>query len=270
MKEKTIARLIVGFLVLSGMFSVSYLSDQNKPDINATKPTVFLHGYKGTYNSFGFMLDRFENKYNWGSKALIYNVSANGEIVARHLGQGNSKPEFIQVILEDNRAGFTKSAAWLASVLKHLKRYYDVNTINLVGHSMGGIVSFEFLKQYTDKGLYPEVDKFVAIGSPFDGIYSEEYFQFNYGPAATDLMPNSSALDMLHERSFPDSVSVLNIGSTGDSVAVPESVGALRQMIPANQFEEVIIDDKNLGHSALHENQRVDRLIYSFLWKDNS
>ncbi|NAP00270.1 alpha/beta fold hydrolase [Halomonas sp. MG34] len=249
------------------MISLGYQSER-KPDISTTKPTVFLHGYKGTFNSFGFMLDRFEDKYNWGNRALIYYVSANGEISTRNLSKGRSEPSLVQVVFEDNRAGFTQSAAWFASVLKHMKQHYYVENVNLVGHSMGGIVSLEFLKQYNDKELYPKVDKFVAIASPFDGIYSEDYFQVNHGPAATDLIPGSAALEMLRERPFPEDISVLSIGSTGDKVAVPESLKSLRQIIPKEQLEEIVIEDKSLGHSGLHENQQVDQLIHSFLWKD--
>lgn len=267
LNRKNITRLTVGFIVLLGMISLGYQSER-KPDISTTKPTVFLHGYKGTFNSFGFMLDRFEDKYNWGNRALIYYVSANGEISTRNLSKGRSEPPLVQVVFEDNRAGFTQSAAWFASVLKHMKQHYYVENVNLVGHSMGGIVSLEFLKQYNDKELYPKVDKFVAIASPFDGIYSEGYFQVNYGPAATDLIPGSAALEMLRERPFPEDISVLSIGSTGDKVAVPESLKSLRQIIPKEQLEEIVIEDKSLGHSGLHENQQVDQLIHSFLWKD--
>ncbi len=249
------------------MISLGYQSER-KPDISTIKPTVFLHGYKGTYHSFGFMLDRFESKYNWGNKALIYYVSSNGEISARNLSKGRSEPPLVQVIFEDNRAGFNQSAAWFASVLKHMKQHFYVDNVNLVGHSMGGIVSLEFLKQYNDKEIYPNVDKFIAIGSPFDGIYSEDYFQVNYGAAATDLIPGSAALEMLHKRPFPKDTRVLSIGSTGDMVAVPESLESLRQIIPKEQLDEIMIEDKDLGHSALHENQQVDQLIHSFLWKD--
>lgn len=245
---------------------ITYIPGKAKSQEETVPVTVFVHGYKGTYNSFGNMLNRFESN-QWGNKALVYRVSSEGYVRAFNLNRGKTKPVFIQVIFEDNRASFNDGARWLSNVLSHLKQYYQINNVNLVGHSMGGLISVKYIEEYDDRSRYPVTDKLVTIGSPFDGIYNKTYFQYNRDEAATDLKPNSAALQLLRstKEMIPSNLNVLNIGSTGDPIAVPESVKALRMIIPAEQMETVIIENDELGHSELHESRYVDQLIHSFL-----
>lgn len=238
---------------------------------NPTPATVFVHGYKGTYNSFGNMLYRFEKQYEWGNKALIYRVSSDGDIRVFNLNKGKTEPVLIQVIFKNNHASFEDGAKWLSNVLHHMKQYYQIDHVNIVGHSMGGLISVKYIEEYQDEFLYPTTEKLVTIGSPFDGIYNQTYFQINRNAAATDLKQNSAALQLLRraKQTIPDNLKVLSIGSTGDPIAMPKSVNALRMIIPADQLKTVIIQNNELGHSELHENKQVDQLIYSFLWNDH-
>ena len=230
--------------------------------------TVFVHGYKGTENSFGNLLDRFEYTYQWGKKGLVYYISSEGNINDYFLlREEEDQPIFVQVVFENNRAEFAETTEWLSSVLQHLKEEYAVETVNLVGHSMGGIVSTKFSMEYTSVD-YPAVNRLVTIGSPFDGIYDEQYFEINQDPAAMDLAQDSPALTELRENNLPVHIQALSIGSTGDLVAEEESVLAVEEVIPKEQLETMIIEDSMLGHSALHENVTVDHMISSFLWEN--
>ncbi|HLQ70647.1 MAG TPA: alpha/beta hydrolase [Bacillota bacterium] len=253
-------------------FIITYIPKETKSEQSSINPTVFVHGYKGTYNSFGNMLNRFENKYNWGHKALVYQIAKDGTIqVKKGHRKNNDEPIFIQVIFEDNRASFADSAGYLSTVMKHLKENYQIDSINLVGHSMGGIVALKFIdEQLDDSDSYPSVQKYVAIGSPFDGIYKESYFEVHKDAGAIDLMPNSDALKSLYanEAAFPESIEVLSIASTGDVIAAPKSVSALKNIIPDTQLKNILIENENLGHSDLHESEKVDRLIHTFLYAE--
>ncbi|WP_233880134.1 alpha/beta fold hydrolase [Virgibacillus halodenitrificans] len=267
LKKKQLTGITFISLAVVGVVFLLYVPDNTQSEYEPGIPTVFVHGYKGTANSFDFMLNRFENKYNWGNKAIVYYVSASGKVEEHNLNKGRKEPTFIQVVFQNNRASFATTSFWLASVLQQLKEKYEVEKVNLVGHSMGGIVSLKYIKEYNEKA-YPSVANFVTIGSPYDGIYSDAYFRIHHDPAAEDLKPQSNGLKRLREGEFPKGINVLSIASTGDTVAVPESVHALRSIIPSNQLEEVVIEDPELGHSALHENVQIDQLIHSFLWQD--
>lgn len=230
-------------------------------------PTVFVHGYKGTYNSFANMLQRFEEDKEWGEKVLVYRVSKKGGVHVTHSGSMDASQPYIQIVFEDNRASFEDTASWLAQALAHLKKEYDVDSVNLVGHSMGGVVALKYIEDYQDEKKYPKNNKLITLGSPFDGIYSKEYFFYHNDPAAADLIPESAALNMLRSNKdvFPKDIDVLNIGSSGDLVAVPESVKSLKDIVLKEKIQEIIIDDEKLSHSALHENEQIDELVHGFI-----
>ncbi|WP_084268685.1 alpha/beta fold hydrolase [Oceanobacillus damuensis] len=268
MRNKRMRMVTAAGMLLFGMIIILNLPNKTKSELYLGEPTVFIHGYKGTANSFGFMLNRFEKKYGWGNKGLIYRVSKEGQIRDFNMSKGKHAPAFVQIILENNRASFADSTEWISNVLKHMKEKYYIDSVNLVGHSMGGIISVKYAMDYDGKD-YPRVNKIIAIGSPFDGIYSEEYFHIHQDAAAMDLKPGSLALQLLKEGTFPADIEVLSIGSTGDVIALPESVQALRTIIPNGNLQEIIIENEKLGHSALHENKEVDKMIHSFLWQDD-
>lgn len=265
-KRKIIAGFSISFLLL-GLAGFLYMPNKAKSEVHTGIPTVFVHGYKGTVNSFGKMLHRFEKEYNWGKKGVSYYVNADGSLYDVPHGWSKDQPNFIQVVLENNRTSFEESTFYLSNVLHHLKKMYKIDTVNLVGHSMGGIISLKYSMEYQGDA-YPSVDKLVTIGSPFAGIFDEDYFLIHQDRGANDLKVNSPALQMLHTAAFPENIQVLSIGSTGDVVAIPESVASLAQIVPAAQLEQVMLENEALGHSALHEDETVDHLIHRFLWQD--
>lgn len=268
LKKKKIAAGFTISVILLGIAALLYMPNKTKSEEFDGIPTVFVHGYKGTVNSFGNMLHRFEDKYGFGTLGLTYFVNADGSLHAKHLAKSAGKPVFIQVVFENNRSSFEETTTYLANVLHHLRDMYQVDMVNLVGHSMGGIVSLKYTMEYDERKAYPNVHKLVTIGSPFAGIFDEAYFITHTDRGAEDLKVDSLALRMLFSQPFPEKVKVLSIGSTGDSIAVPESVAKLRSIVPPLQLEEVMLEDDTLGHSALHEHEGVDQLIYQFLWQE--
>jgi uncharacterized alpha/beta hydrolase family protein len=268
-KQLDIKKASVLCIIIIGALTLLSSAAPVKTKTELTQPTVFVHGYKGTFYSLHFMLDRFENMYEIGSKILIYYVEENGEIQEYHLNKNNSGAQLVQVVFEDNRAGFEDTTGWLADVLASMKNNYGVDSVNLTGHSMGGIISLKYALQYQSED-FPDVNKFIALGAPFAGIFSQEYFRIHHDAAAEDLKPDSAGLQLLETGTFPENTQVLNIGSTGDPVALVESVQALERFIPEEQIEEIIIEDEELGHSHLHESGQVDKIISSFLWQDDA
>ncbi|WP_085993479.1 alpha/beta fold hydrolase [Oceanobacillus senegalensis] len=268
MKIKLKHGVSVGLLIacIACIFIYVHVPNEAKSENNFGVPTVFVHGYKGTKNSFGSMLERFEDN-GWGKKRFIYYVSSRGRLTDHYVNKEASNQTFVQIILRNNRASFSDSTEWLATVLRHLKDKYDIDTINLVGHSMGGLISMKYMMEYQSND-FPKVHRFVAIGSPFDGIYSQKYFKINHDRAATDLKPHSLAFQLLHKGRIPREVEVLNIGSTGDPISIPKSVKAIRKMVHPSQLTEIIVQNDKLGHSELHESLQVDKMIHSFLWQD--
>src|SRR5699024_3017425 len=96
---------------------------------------------------------------------------------------------------------------------------------------------------------------------------SEEYFRLHSDAAAIDLMPDSAEQNILksNKDAFPDHIDVMNVGSTGELIAGPDSVYSLQDIDSEAKLTEVMIDNEKLGHSALHENEHVDKLVHDFL-----
>lgn len=267
MRHLNMKKLSAFLIIIIG--SLFLLGAPYEADDKISEPTVFVHGYKGTFFSLGPMLHRFENRHETGSRVLVYYVGESGEIQEYFLNGNSSGPQLVQVVFENNRADFEDTAGWLADVLHSMKMNYGTDKVNLVGHSMGGIVSLKYTLQYQN-GDYPDVNKLVALGAPFAGILSQEYFRIHHDPAAEDLKPDSVGYQLLETGTFPEYIQVLNVGSTGDSVAAPESVQALEKYVPVEQIQEIIIVDEEMGHSTLHQSEQIDKIISSFLWQDRA
>ncbi|TYS18685.1 alpha/beta hydrolase [Rossellomorea vietnamensis] len=265
----------VGALLLL-TFSLTYItlksqvaeSKESSSEVSAGIPTVFVHGYKGTYNSFKTMLYRFEEN-KWGKRDLVVYVSADGEITWRgSLNSSSGLPPLVQIVFEKNKASISETSSRLQSVMKEMKIKFNAPQVNLVGHSMGGLVSTNYLEQTNGNSEYPETIKFAAIGSPFDGISKESYHRVNTGEALIDLRPDSDALKNLvkNRGQFPSQLQVLAIAGSGDQVVDIESAFAIGEIVPQNNLEKRLIEDEKIDHSGLHETEKVDKILKKFLW----
>jgi uncharacterized alpha/beta hydrolase family protein len=265
------------FLMVAGLIYCSYYllyrvdSVKSQSNQNFASATVFIHGYKGTHLSFQSMLNRFQNEYHWGKKVLICNVTNDGRLLLSEQASFNKKDHiFIQVVFEDNRASFEDTAFWLSKVMSTLKSKYGMEEVNLVGHSMGGIISTKFLEDYGGKPEYPKVTKLITIGSPFLGLNNPSYLATNWGAAKYDLMPKSSALqELIRKRGyFPEETRAYAIAGTGDQLVTVNSALSLKKIVPKSHYKEAIIEDNQINHSGLHESLKVDKLISRFLWRE--
>lgn len=71
------------------------------------EPTLFIHGYSGTYFSFQKMLKRFVKK-QWGKRSCIVIISRTGHIYL--WGQPHS---LIQVLFLENRDNVAHQVKWI-------------------------------------------------------------------------------------------------------------------------------------------------------------
>jgi uncharacterized alpha/beta hydrolase family protein len=269
-------KLLSAGTILLLAFSLLYISlksqtaesKENDPNFQSNIPTVFVHGYKGTYNSFKTMLYRFEES-NWASRELVVYVSAEGEITWKGSLSGNTeRPPLIQIVFENNKASIAETSSHLQNVMEGLRTNFGINRVNIVGHSMGGLVSVDYLEKSRESSQYPQTLKLVVIGSPFSGIDKESYHRNNTGEALIDLMPESEALTTLVENreDFPSDIKVLAVAGTGDQIVEVESAFGIEAIAAKDQLQTKLIDDKKINHSGLHETEKVDKLLRKFLW----
>jgi uncharacterized alpha/beta hydrolase family protein len=262
--------IVATLFIIFTIFKSLNVQSSEKPLTAVEKyPTVFVHGYKGTYNSFRTMLDRFEHHHGWGKKTLEIYVSENGSVsYSGTIPKNPSSPPLVQVVFEDNRASLDKQAIWLENALKLMHHRFNVDNINLIGHSMGGLAATKYLENAKGKAFLPATHKFISIATPFRGVTKDSYDQINTGAAVIDLKPQSRALKRLYlNRHMIDTgIKVLSIAGSGDDVVdVPSALGS-ENIFDRNEFYSKIVYDPTISHSGLHETTKVDVLVGDFLW----
>lgn len=245
-----------------------------QPTVSKTKvPTVFIHGYSGTINSFKSMLNRMEATGNLTQEMLI-EVAADGELNPTGALSGEANNPTVQVIFESNKDNEWNQTEWIRNVLAYLKATYEVDTVNLVGHSMGGVSSFRYLFTYPGESDLPEVAKFVAIGSPFN-----EFIELD--DSVQDILTNGPSAWSTRYSEYttasvqvPVAVEVLLVAGQlsdtdwSDGTVPLNSALAIYSLLTnqGNQVIEEIMVGEAASHSGLHENTEVDQLVAEFLW----
>lgn len=252
-------------------------SDSTEPltTTQTNVPTLFIHGYGGTEGSFSGMLSRFEAS-SFGKKVLTIIVQPDGSISETGDWQEQTNNPLIQVLFADNKNNEWNQADWIKVVLSYLTSTYQIDEVNLVGHSMGAVSSLRYLVTYGSDQSLPMVNHFVAIGGPFNDfvtgnedqslgtldlngplVISERYGDFSAGI-----------------QQFPKETAMLNIagdvkdGSDGDGTVPLRSALAINYLMQTNgiEYRYEIITGSQAYHSLLHENTQVDQMVANFLW----
>ncbi|SDK27402.1 alpha/beta hydrolase [Sediminibacillus albus] len=263
--------LLLFFIIISS-FTFINSKQISSQDNSKMIPTVFVHGFKGGPGSFRTMLDRMEASVP-DTKRMVFRVNEEGEVSIKGRYSGQLNP-FIQVVFERNRASLANQTIWLQKVMAELHGTYGFEKINLIGHSMGGLASTNFLLTKSTKE-FPIVQNLIVIGSPFQGITAERYYSANSSAAAVDLRFHSDALLSMEGKkdNLPEEVNVLAIAgvinsqpSQTDGLVELASALGIKDLVPAEQYTEKVFYDSKAGHSDLHEHVGVDRAVSDFLW----
>ncbi len=256
-------------------------SSKEMPDTNSSDqagiPTLFIHGYEGTDYTFNGMLSRFEDE-GYGEKQLTLTIQPDGSISETGNWQNDSAVPFIQVLFADNKNNEWNQADWIKAILVYLKTTYQIEEVNLVGHSMGGVSSFRYLVAYGNEKTQPVVKNFVSIGAPFN-----DFVTGNENQTLEDLKQNGPLVLSGRYSEFstaiqhyPASTDMLNIvgdiedGSKSDGTVSLSSSLSIGYLMQSNRrtYHEEIINGKKASHSQLHENETVDEWVIEFLkWR---
>lgn len=236
-------------------------------------PTVFIHGYGGTLNSFGGMIQRLSSEGKT-KKAMVITVQPDGALkVDGQLSKKKDNPS-IQVLFTANKDTEWNQTEWIYGVLKYLKQQ-GVEQVNLVGHSMGGVSSLRYLTTYGQPNDASTIKKFVSIGAPFNdftessesrddvlnkgpNVQSSRYTDYQNGIAN---VPNNLPVLLLAGK--------LDASTASDGTVPLNSALATYSLLKAhgNPITYQVFTGANAQHSQLHENSSVDKAVASFLWE---
>ncbi|PIO82217.1 hypothetical protein BSQ39_00900 [Loigolactobacillus backii] len=209
--------------------------------------TIFVPGLHGRY-SFTGMIHRL-NHYDIAQHALTVNVSKKGKIKVHKLAPLKDNPTI--KILFSADAEPKKEAKQLVAVMQTLKRDYHIQKINLVGHSSGGNIIFDYLTATNGRPDLPTPKKFVSIAT----TYPNRKQQAKQLPANLRILNIAGEIDHYHSDG---AVSVT------DDLAMGKLVEPYVASYQARTIHGNIL---HTFHSMLHENPDVDRLIANYLYQ---
>jgi len=150
--------------------------------------------------------------------------------------------------------GVAPASAALASFVEELCARLGVAAVDLVGHSLGGVIARDYV---TSGGGAARVANVITIGSPHGGT---PFSRFGLGRTAVELGAGSAFVRELAARPAPASVRFTAIWSRADGLVSSRAQAALAGA--------ELIEFQDLGHLAMLASPRVAReVIARLLWE---
>lgn len=196
-----------------GAFGIPLLGPQRR----GPRPIVMLHGYAQGRGSFAVLAERLRRAGLGPLVGFEYWTMAKVE----------------------------RSAARLARLVARVRADTGAPRVDLVGHSMGGVVARAYVAWH---GGGEVVRNLVTLGSPHRGTRAA---RFGVGWPSVELDRGSSLLRRLGEARLPEGVRALCLWSRADGLV------SSRGDAHFPDAEEVVYDD--LGHMGLLASRRVAR-----------
>jgi hypothetical protein len=125
----------------------------------------------------------------------------------------------------------------VAKRVDELRHQLGVTKIDIVGHSMGGIIARNYVQL---RGGADKVSRLVCLGTPHHG---SKLTSFTLTPLGKILMPGSGFLKRLNSSAPPEHVKCFNVFSKKDNMIIPNE----NCQIPWGEHIEL----DNMGHTSL-------------------
>jgi pimeloyl-ACP methyl ester carboxylesterase len=121
-----------------------------------------------------------------------------------------------------NVGDIRSSALKIHETIQSILREVDIGKIDIVGHSMGGLIGLYYVKKL---GGHRFVRKMLTMGTPHDGTWLALLGRMTMGlfaPSTRQMIPNSLFLRELAAEPMPSNVDLFTIAGTQDLVVPPE------------------------------------------------
>jgi pimeloyl-ACP methyl ester carboxylesterase len=197
--------------------------DFGQPGSGFRTPILLIHGYLGTR---GVMLP-LENRL----KRLGF------PIFSVHLGALNA-------------SDIRRSAKRIAEVVGHVAERYQLPKIDVIGHSMGGLIGLYFVKHL---GGDAQVRKLISIGTPYDGTYAAVLGVALFGAltrSVWQLLKGSAFIRELHAGELPEGTRYYSIMAKNDELCRPGdcALAGARNYLVAGGHSTLLNGDEPFRH----------------------
>jgi pimeloyl-ACP methyl ester carboxylesterase len=144
-----------------------------------------------------------------------------------------------------NLGDIRDSAGLVARKVESIIAQTGVSHVDIVGHSMGGLVGLYYVKRL---GGRHRVRRLVLMGTPTQGTWSAllGLFTAPLGLASLQLLPGSPFLQELSETPLPKGVDVVSIGALRDWLAPVAStaVEGVRSIALPTGHSGLLVDEE--------------------------
>lgn len=180
-----------------------------EPTETSSPPVLLIHGYLATRGSLALLERRLSEK---GHPVLSYRLGLvhTGDISA--------------------------SAGFIARKIEAIASQTGVDRMDIVGHSMGGLVALYYLKRL---GGARRVRRLVMLGTPVAGTWSAllGVAALPFARSSLQLLPESSFLRELATGTLPEGVEIVCVSGDRDLLAPARTthLAGVRQLrLPTN------------------------------------
>lgn len=182
------------------------------------RPVLVIHGYLATRGSL-HLLER-----QLTERGLVVMTYSLGPV---HLGD------------------IRDSAGLIARKVESIVAQTEVTHVDIVGHSMGGLVGLDYLKRL---GGRHRVRRLIMLGTPTHGTWSAllGLVTAPLGLASLQLLPGSPFLRELADRPLPAGAEVISIGAIRDWLAPLSStvLDGIRHIALPTGHSGLLVDDE--------------------------
>jgi pimeloyl-ACP methyl ester carboxylesterase len=189
-----------------------------QPGENGCPPVLLIHGYLATRGSLALLERRLADK---GHLVLSYRLGLL------------------------HTADISESAALIARKIESLAAQTGLHHVDVVGHSMGGLVALHYLKHL---GGRRRVRRLVMLGTPVGGTWSAllGLAAAPLGRASLQLLPESQFLRELAEGALPDGVEIVCVSGERDHLAPwnRTCLGAARHISLPTNHAGLLVDEQ--------------------------
>lgn len=212
------------------------MEDRDRVDPTPKRPVIIVHGYLASKEMMLPMRMRLERA---GFEAQVAQLPA--------LLLGKIEP----------------TAGLLASEIDRILGGYPGRQCDLVGVSLGGLLSLRYLQKFRGDR---RVRRYVTVGAPHRGSNAARAAVLLIGrisPAARQLLPGSDFIQGLQREGVPEGVETLSIFATRDTVAPPSQCS-----LDGGENVEILGSLPPMTHQGLVVSAEVIELIIEFLTRD--
>lgn len=233
---------------------VNYYNDVRLSQLSGRvrNKTIFLPGFGGSWNTEALVYNRPVADDSWVMTPFVKNYD---RLIQSLIEGGYELGEDLFVWNYDWRKPVADNIFILNNFIN--SKTEETEKINLVGHSMGGLIARLWAQDGDNKS---KINKVISLGSPHSGLV-KAYEWFNGGKIPGDNDPGSIALVILYQlsrRTFSSDIEVLRsyVPSLRDVLPTFDFVAKGSRFISSDSLVErnVYLKNKNLEVDSIFDN----------------